>query len=296
MAARAARSGRGRARWGAAWLVALLLGTSPPWGVHAAAPPAGLTLAGAVVQVESSGAEPDGDPLTHVVMDIRLHASQPADGALPASRLVLSTYLEYFQSGTAPILPDLLHPERTATRLSGFMQGKAALLNAAGQVVYRGSLLAEVCADNSVRLVVDLERPGAAPLRLVGIMNLHRDLTLAGILRVTPSLRAVDAAALRAPSGPAPAWQDIVRGLTVRRPLMVGLGRAQQYAVPPVPPRPRGPMTAPPPQAIAARVRGGVGPLVGGAGTLLLALLGMAVVRRLRQRTTAHAPEPYGAP
>ena len=67
--------------------------------------------------------------------------------------LVLSAYLENFQPDTTPLLPDLLHPDRTATSLGGFMQGKAALVNRGGRMGYRGSLLAEVFRDNSAHLI-----------------------------------------------------------------------------------------------------------------------------------------------
>jgi len=203
------------------------------------------TLTGTMVQFDLSGTEPDGDPIIHAAMDTTLRDAPPTGAPLPPSRLILSTYLENFSPGTTPILPDLLHPDRTATGLGGFMQGKAALLDAAGRVAYRGGLLAEVFTDNSVHLVVDLDRDGAPatapPLRLLGTMTLRKDLTLAGALRAPEGLGARDIVALRVRPGrgPGPAWQAVVRELAVRRPPQVGTGRTQGYALPTPPPRPQ---------------------------------------------------------
>ena len=87
-----------------------------------------------------------------MIIAATLHDSGSAPSALPDSKLILSTYLENFQPDTTPVLPDLLHPNQTANGLGGFMTGKAALVNAAGRVGYRGGLLAEVFLDNSVHL------------------------------------------------------------------------------------------------------------------------------------------------
>ncbi len=227
--------------------LALLLS---PWGgprrgpgAEAATTPFAAALGGAIVRFDLGGTEPDGDPIIHAAMDTTLRDARPAGAALPPGRLIVSAYLENFQSGTTPVLPDLLRPDQTATGLGGFMQGKAALLNAAGRVAYRGGLLAEVFTDNSVHLVIDLDRDGApatAPmLRLLGTMTLRKDLTLTGALRAPEGLTAADVAALRVRPGhgPGPSWQVVVRGLAVRRPAQVGTGRAQRYAIPTPPPR-----------------------------------------------------------
>ena len=237
-----------------AWLaglagLALLLSlwAAPRRGPFAEAATAPFTaaLSGAIVRFDLGGTEPDGDPIIHAAMDTTLRDARPAGAALPPGRLIVSAYLENFQSGTTPVLPDLLHPDQTATGVGGFMQGKAALLNAAGRVAYRGGLLAEVFTDNSVHLVIDLERSGAPAgvpttpaLRLLGTMTLRKDLTLTGGLRAPEGLTAADVAALRARpvAGPRPPWQDVVRGLAVRRPAQVGTGRAQRYAIPTPPP------------------------------------------------------------
>ncbi len=237
-----------------AWLAFLVLLLSPwvalRWGSYADAASAPFTVAlrGAMVRFDLSGTEPDGDPIIHAAMDTILRDARSAGvaGALPPSRLVLSAYLENFSPGTTPVLPDLLRPDQAATGLGGFMQGKAALLDAAGHIAYRGGLLAEVFTDNSVHLVVDLGRVGApttaAPLRLLGAMTLRKDLTLTGALRAPGGLTASDVAALRVRPrhGAGPSWQAVVHALAVRQPPQVGRGRAQRYALPTPPPHPRG--------------------------------------------------------
>lgn len=122
--------------------------------------PVTLTLTGTVVRAELSGFEPDFDPIDRVVIAATLRDTRPPAHALPDALLVLSAYLENFQPDTTPLLPDLLHPDRTATALGGFMQGKAVLVNRGGRTGYRGSLLVEVFRDNSAHLVLDVDREG----------------------------------------------------------------------------------------------------------------------------------------
>ena len=122
-------------------------------------PPYTPALVGKVVRVELSGFEPDFDPIRRVIISASLRDRRTAH-PLPDTMLVLSSYVELFQPGTTPVLPDLLHPDQIATPLGGFMQGKAALVNASGQMVYNGGLLGEIFLDNSVYVQVDLQ-PGA---------------------------------------------------------------------------------------------------------------------------------------
>jgi len=190
-----------------------------------ATPPA-LTLNGKIVKVDLSGFEPDFDPIDRVVMAVTLHDTRPPALALPDTMLVLSTYLENFQPDTTPVLPDLLHPNQTAQSLGGFMQGKAVLVNAAGQTSYRGSLLAEVFLDNSAHLIVDIDRisaPDTAPsLRLIGALTLYKDLSVRGTVHAERALTTAETAALRVPRGHLPSWQSVVSGLSVRAPTMMG--------------------------------------------------------------------------
>jgi hypothetical protein len=180
-------------------------------------------LQGKAVSFGLSGFEPDFDPLYHVVISATLHDRRPAGVALPDAVLILSSYLEVFQPDTTPVLPDLLHPDQAATALAGFLQGKAALVNAAGHVVYRGSLLAEIVLDNAVHIVLRLydveESDSAPPLQLRGMLTLYKGGTQRGWLRAAGPLAL---AALTVPRGPAPSWQSVVGSLSVAVPRMMG--------------------------------------------------------------------------
>jgi hypothetical protein len=232
------RTGLGKAPRLAASLLCLVFALCPAADVvtpaGAAAAPYAPSLHGKVVKFGLSGFEPDFDPIDRVIIAATLHDGRK--GGLPDAMLVLSAYLENFQPDTTPVLPDLLHPDHTATSLGGFLTGKAALVNAAGHVVYRGGLLAEVFLDNSVHLVLDLDdvgHPAAPPLHLHGVFTLRKDLTLRGGLRAAgrPALPA-----LVAPRAPAPSWQTIERSLSVPLPRMMGTAghshRAPQGARP----------------------------------------------------------------
>ena len=183
-------------------------------------------LTGKVVQFGLSGFEPDFDPIDRVVISASLSDRRTGPVALPDSQLVLSAYLENFQPDTTPILPDLLHPNQTATSLGGFMQGKAALVNAAGRISYRGSMLAEVFLDNSVHMLVNIQRLGAAPsappLRFSGIFTLQHDLSVTGEFRSRHPLMPDDIKILRVPRGHPASWQSVISGLTVKLPKMMG--------------------------------------------------------------------------
>jgi hypothetical protein len=196
----------------------------------AAAAPYAPSLHGKVVKFGLSGFEPDFDPIDRVIIAATLHDGRK--GGLPDAMLVLSAYLENFQPDTTPVLPDLLHPDHTATSLGGFLTGKAALVNAAGHIVYRGSLLAEVFLDNSAHMVLDLDdvkapAAGSPALRLRGAFTLRKDLTLRGGLRAVgrPALPA-----LAGPRAPAPSWQTIERSLSVPLPRMMGTAGRSQHA------------------------------------------------------------------
>ena len=209
----------------------------------ATAPPTWrTTLDGKVVRFGFSGFEPDFDPIDRVIIAAALRDERPAAAALPETMVVLSAYLENFQPDTTPLLPDLLHQDQVATSLGGFMQGKAALVNAAGRISYRGSLLAEVFLDNSVHLILDLRRVGSRAteqaLRLTGVLALSKTLTLSGHLRSARPLSTVDEAALRVARGRPESWQSVVGGLAVRVPAMLGTAGTTRSSAPRPPPRP----------------------------------------------------------
>lgn len=179
------------------------------------------TFSGTLVRLALSGHEPDFDPIYRLIISARLHDPAPAGRALSDSMLVLTSYMESFSPSTVPILPDLLHPDQPADGLRGFLQGKAALVNADGKIAYRGSLLAEIFKGNRVHLVVTLQREGGSPLadslRLQGIFGLNRG-AMHGSLRASGPL---DRAALMVPSRPWPSWQTVVGQLIVHPPPML---------------------------------------------------------------------------
>ena len=194
------------------------------------------TFSGTLVRLALSGHEPDFDPIYRLIISARLHDPAPAGQALPDSMLVLSSYLESFSPSTTPILPDLLHPDQPADGLHGFLQGKAALVNAGGRIAYRGSLLAEIFKGNTVHLVVTLQREGgsplADPLRLQGIFGLKRG-AMHGSLRASGPL---DRAALAVPAATWPSWQAVVGQLVVHPPPMLGAPAALPSAQGTAPP------------------------------------------------------------
>src|SRR5262249_27079318 len=124
-----------------------------PVGSAAQQGPYNPSLSGHAVKFELSGFEPDFDPIYNVVLSSTLH---DAGTAVPNTMLVLSMYLEVFKPDTTPMLPDLLHPNQKATNLAGFMQGKAVLVNAAGHIAYKGTVLAEIFLDNTVHAIVNM--------------------------------------------------------------------------------------------------------------------------------------------
>lgn len=152
-----------------------------------------------------SGFEPGFDPIDRIIIDATLHDPRPRGQALPDTMVVLSTYLENFQPGTTPVLPDLLHPDhllhpdQTATALGGFMTGKMALVTRGGRITYRGGILAEVFLDNAVHIIIDMDRAGAddatPSLRLKGSFTLHKDLLVRGEMRAIRPLSTIETAA-----------------------------------------------------------------------------------------------------
>jgi hypothetical protein len=179
-----------------------------------------LSFKGKAVNFDLSGLEPDFDPIYKLTVTGALHDTRAATLALPDATLVLSAYLEVFKPDTTPVLPDLLHPDQVAQDLAGFISGKAALVNAGGHVVYRGSLLGEIFQDNSEHLVIDLDPLVKGPsVRVQGIITLKRGGDEGGTLR---ALSPLARSALAVPDGPAISWQDVVGGLNVRKPPMIG--------------------------------------------------------------------------
>lgn len=190
------------------------------------------TLVGKVVRVELSGFEPDFDPIRRVIIAASLRDRRGAH-PLPDAMLVLSSYVELFQPGTTPVLPDLLHPGLIATSLGGFMQGKAALVNASGQTVYNGDLLGEIFLDSSVDVVVDLNPvhggPAAPTVRIKGSFVINRDLSVRGSLQAPTGGQL---SGLAAPVKATVPWQRVADGLTVRPPVMMGTNGSSKASAP----------------------------------------------------------------
>ena len=213
-------------------LVALALGVSVGTTARADSrnPVYAPAVSGSVVRFSLAGVEPDLDPIDRMIISVALRDTRPSGQALPTGTLILSTYLENFQPQTTPILPDLLNQQRVATNLGGFLQGKAALMTRAGRIAYRGSVLAETFLDNQVRMIVDLQRVGAPlseqDVRLAGALTMRKGLTLAGTLQALAPLTAAQIAPLRAAPGRSMSWQEVVAGMAVRFPRMMGTGGA----------------------------------------------------------------------
>jgi hypothetical protein len=116
----------------------------------ASAPSARFPMKGAVEGFRLSGVEPDGDPLYQALLSNQLG---PAGGQ-PAVRIIIDTYLENFKPDTTPVLPDLLHPHRTAQNLGGFLSGKSVLTDDGGHILSVGTFIAEAFLDNSNHAII----------------------------------------------------------------------------------------------------------------------------------------------
>lgn len=243
------------------------------------------TLDGKIVHFELSGFEPDFDRIDRLIFSISLHNGQHRGTPVPATMLVLSAYLENFQPDTTPVLPDLLHPNQTAQNLGGFMQGKAALVNAAGHTVYQGSMLSEVFLDNTAHLVLDLQPvsggANAPDFRMQGLFTLHKDLSVHGSMWSPTALTRAQLASLRVPQGRAVSWQSVTNGMDVQLPPMMGTaGNGSGAAATPTPvPVPRTPLTVIAGLPAGLRVAGGAV-----AAVVLLGLVSLLLrLRRIRR-------------
>lgn len=267
------------------------------------------SLHGRAVKFDLSGMEPDFDPIYTVVISATLHDGRSAQAprstgaVLPDTMLVLSMYLESFQPDTTPVLPDLLHPDATATSLVGFLQGKAVLVNAGGQIVYRGSTLAEIFHDNSVHTVMTLYGTGAnsaaPPLKMSGIYTLYKGGTERGSLQAAAPLPRAALAALVVPRGPSISWQSALSGVTISFPKMVGTGGNGSSApsTPYAPPAPSAPTAvARVASAPAAHPQASSGPAVVpiavGAAVLLIIVAAGLWARRRAAQPAEPAPRP----
>jgi hypothetical protein len=200
-------------------LIALCAPAAP---VQAAGGSYRASLTGSVAAFRLAGVEPDGDPLDQVLLQTTLAPS----GSIPRLHLIVDSYLENFTPDTTPILPDLLHPSRSAQNLGGFLQGKALITDDAGDLIATGSFLAEAFLDNSNHAVATLDGSGAGKgshIQLKGVFTLHKggamDGTLFGTVSLTPGARGQLAAhrgkLMRK-------LKDIINGVSVRPHPMVG--------------------------------------------------------------------------
>jgi hypothetical protein len=200
-----------------------LLFAAAPTGSAAQPGPYSPSLSGHAVKFALSGFEPDFDPIYNIVISAKLH---DAGAAVPDTMLVLSMYLEVFKPDTTPVLPDLLHPNQDATNLAGFMQGRAVLVNAAGHIAYKGTVLAEIFFDNSVHALLNLHTDSAqivsSLLRLNGVFTLYKGGTQTGSLHTDGPMDAAARDALIVPRGPAMTWQQALNGVSVAFPKMMG--------------------------------------------------------------------------
>ena len=255
-----------------------------------------LSYAGKPVDFELTGLEPDFDPIYKLIVSIKLHDLRAGKSALPDATLILSAYLEVFQPDTTPVLPDLLHPNKQAGDLAGFLSGAAAIVNTGGQLVYKGSLLAEVFQDSTEHLIIDLDpldaKSGWGSVRLQGPIVLHKGGRETGTLE---ALQPFARAALVVSHGHAPTWQAVISSLTVHIPAMMGTAGTPGATAPATPataPRGLG-SPAPAPCAIACRLSERVHtvarhPLIGlsiTVGVLFLILAGILIRRRARVHT-----------
>jgi hypothetical protein len=257
-----------------------------------------LRYSGKPVDFELSGLEPDFDPIYKLIVSTKLHDLSAKQPTLPDSILILSAYLEVFQPDTTPVLPDLLHPTMPANDLAGFLSGAAAIVNAGGHVVYKGSLVAEVFQDSTEHLIIDLDpinaKAGWGSVRLEGQIVLHKGGMETGTLK---ALQPLAHAALAVAPGHIPSWQAVIKSLAVHIPAMMGTA-GRPGAHPPAKPATIAPLTLTHPArtscAIACRLRD----VVGNPSTTIPVVLGgailcLAVILTWRRRH-AHLPPVVG--
>lgn len=208
------------------WLLFLVLAaallTAQPVLAHPPASGYHSTLTGSVAAFRLAGVEPDGDPLDQVLLQTTLAPS----GRTPRLHLIVDAYLENFSPDTTPILPDLLHNNRTAQNLGGFLQGKALITDDAGDLVANGSFLAEAFLDNSNQAVASLDGVGASAgshITLKGHFTLRKGGSIAGSMTgavaLTPGALKQIAGHRGAPMRP---LKQILNGLSVKPHPMVG--------------------------------------------------------------------------
>jgi hypothetical protein len=162
--------------------MAVFLAISDRAMVTAASSSYSPAITGSIQGYRLAGVEPDGDPLYQVVLQTKL----PASAGNPTLNLIVDSFMENFRPDTTPILPDLLHPNRTATNLGGFLQGKVLLVDDAGNVLSIGSFVTEAFLDNSNHTVITLLGSGSPAKtigKLTGIFRLSgKQATLSGQL------------------------------------------------------------------------------------------------------------------
>lgn len=250
-------------------------------------------VAGQVAGFRLAGVEPDGDPLDQVALQTTLSPS----GGLPKLHLIVSAYLENFKADTTPILPDLLHPHRTATNLGGFLQGKALLTDDAGEVLYLGSFLNEAFLDSSNHTVMRLYGSGVAygsNGSLQGQFVLHKDGSLkgafAGHLRLPPAalrqlirhrgarLKPIKQIISVVTVRPAPMLGTNPKG-SVGAPLKTGFGQGTPSPVPLV-------QSTPLPSTVPASPSGGISrwTIAAGIGAVLSLMIGLVLFAFDRRR------------
>lgn len=291
--------------------------TATPFPTAAAAQPAGayptvpketpsskstsLHYSGKPADFELTGLEPDFDPIYKLILSTKLHDLRAKGTALPDSTLILSAYLEVFQPDTTPVLPDLLHPNQVAGNLAGFLSGAAAVVNAGGHIVYKGSLLAEVFQDSTEHIIIDLDpidpRSGWGSVRLQGPIVLHKGGMETGTLK---ALQPFASAALAVSPGHVPTWQAVIKSLTVHIPAMMGTAGTPGASAPATPATiaPLA-LTQPAPKgcAIGCKLHGALhaarNPSTAIPVVLGVAILGLAGIL-IRRRRPTHPPQVPG--
>lgn len=264
---------------------------------HAAAAPYAPTFQGQVEGFRLAGIEPDGDPLDQVVLSTTLSAS----GHLPRLHLVVNSYLENFKPDTTPILPDLLHPNRTATNLGGFLNGKALITDNAGNLLYVGDFLAEAFLDNSNHTVMRLygvkaARGGSGQFK--GVFSLKKNGALAGNLTGKLTLPPAARAQVARNSGATMKSVEKIIGLVTVKPHAM-MGRSTHSKSAPLHTGygkngSKSPATrAPPPTAPSTTSDRKLSPITMIAGAGAIACLLAAIALWIRQRRTGDtAPHP----